>query len=81
MTIRVLLVEDQRVFREALKAFLDTSETDIEVVGEAGDGRDALAQVNALRPDVVVLDVAMPGMNGFTTAARLRAPCAGNVIT
>jgi len=73
MTIRVLLVEDQRVFREALKAFLDTSETDIEVVGEAGDGRDALAQVNALRPDVVVLDVAMPGMNGFTTAARLRA--------
>lgn len=80
MTIRVLLVDDQRVFREALQSFLGKPENNIEVAGEAIDGRDALKQVRALKPDVVVLDVAMPGMNGFTAAAKIRARYPGTKV-
>lgn len=76
MTTRVLLVDDQRVFREALRAFLD-QQSDLSVVGEAANGRDALRLVRTLKPDVVVLDVAMPEMNGFETAARIRAQAPG----
>lgn len=71
MSIRVMLVDDHRVLRDALRAFLD-GEKDIAVVGEATNGRDALKLVRELKPDVVVLDVAMPDMNGFETAARIR---------
>jgi two-component system NarL family response regulator len=76
MTIRLLLVDDQRVFREALRSFLD-NESDLTVVGEAANGRDALRLARTLKPDVVVLDVAMPEMNGFETAARIRAQVPG----
>jgi DNA-binding NarL/FixJ family response regulator len=71
MTIRVLLVEDQRMVREALCEVL-TKVPDIEVVGQAGDGRDALEQAAALAPDVVVLDIRLPDLNGVEVAARLR---------
>lgn len=71
MTIRVLLVEDHRMVREALRDVL-TRVPDIAVVGEAGDAREALEQARALAPDVVVLDIALPDLNGIEVAARLR---------
>lgn len=62
--IRVLLVDDHAILREGLRAFLSCSE-DIQVVGEAQDGQEALEKVGSLHPDVVLMDVAMPGMNGL----------------
>jgi DNA-binding NarL/FixJ family response regulator len=72
MMIRVLLVDDHQMMREGLKALL-AAVPDIEVVGEAGDGREALDLVRTLSPDVVVMDVGMPGLNGIETARRIRA--------
>jgi DNA-binding NarL/FixJ family response regulator len=71
MTIRVLLVEDHRMVREALREVLQKV-PDIEVVGEAGDAREALQQSVELAPDVVVLDIRLPDLNGIEVAARLR---------
>lgn len=70
--IRVLLVDDQALMRMGFAMVLD-AEDDLEVVGEAGDGATALAQVRALRPDVVLMDVRMPGMNGIEATERLTA--------
>jgi two-component system, NarL family, response regulator DegU len=61
--IRVLLAEDQTLMRQGLKTILDL-EDGFEVVGEAGDGHEAVEQALALRPDVVLMDVQMPRMNG-----------------
>ncbi len=71
-SIRVVLADDHRLVREALRAVLER-ERDIVIVGEAADGRDAFKQVREMRPDVVVLDVAMPESNGIEAAARIRA--------
>lgn len=71
MSIRVLLVEDHRMVREALRGVLAQT-PDIEVVGEAGSGQAALEQAAALAPDVVVLDIRLPDLNGIEVAARLR---------
>ena len=62
--IRVLLVDDHAILRAGVRAMLQTY-SDVEVVGEAGDGEEAISQVRQLRPDVVVMDVGMPGMNGL----------------
>lgn len=67
--IRVLLVDDQPLFREGLAVLL-TNHPGIEVVGEAGDGQEALAQVAACQPDVVLMDVRMPVLDGVA-ATRL----------
>jgi two-component system NarL family response regulator len=80
MSVRVLLIEDHRMVREALRDVL-IREPDIEVVGEAGDARDGLEQSAALRPDVVVLDIRLPDLNGIEVAARLRdADCGAKVV-
>jgi DNA-binding NarL/FixJ family response regulator len=70
--IRVLLVDDEPATRRGLRMRLGL-EADVTVVGEAGDGSEALAQAAALSPDVVVLDLAMPGSDGIATIAALRA--------
>src|SRR5579872_1071017 len=68
--IRVLLVDDHKLFRAGIRSLLQTL-SDIEVVGEAGDGREALRLIAAHHPDVVLMDIMMPGLNGLDTAARV----------
>jgi two-component system response regulator NreC len=68
--ISVLLVDDHAILRAGLRALLETY-PDIEVVGEAGDGEEAICQVRKLRPDVVLMDVAMPGMNGLAATRHI----------
>jgi two-component system NarL family response regulator len=64
MAIRILLVDDHELMREGLRAILEKDGT-LDVVGEAADGRDAVRQVKKLRPDLVIMDVAMPDLNGI----------------
>jgi DNA-binding NarL/FixJ family response regulator len=66
-----LLVDDHEMVRTGLRTFLELQD-DMEVVGEAGSGERALALVAALRPDIVLLDLVLPGMSGVQTAQRLR---------
>jgi two-component system, NarL family, response regulator NreC len=68
--LRVCLAEDHAVVREGLKLLIN-SQPDMEVVGEAGDGREALIIVSEYKPDVVVLDVSMPKMNGLQVTEKL----------
>ena len=70
MSISVLLVDDHKIVREGLRALLDTK-PGIEVVAEADNGRTALQLARALMPDVVVMDVTMPHLNGIEAASRL----------
>ncbi|MEU8571421.1 response regulator transcription factor [Streptomyces pathocidini] len=70
--IRVLLVDDHQVVRRGLRTFLEVQD-DIEVVGEAADGDEGVARAEELRPDVVLLDVKMPGTDGIEALRRLRA--------
>ncbi|MEU4422218.1 response regulator transcription factor [Actinoplanes sp. NPDC024001] len=72
MTVRVLLVDDQALFREALAVLLSVS-GDLEVVGEAADGAQAVERVAALRPDVVLMDLRMPVLGGVAATRRIRA--------
>ncbi|MFI8234469.1 response regulator [Streptomyces sp. NPDC085900] len=69
--IRVLLVDDHQVVRRGLRTFLEVQD-DIEVVGEAADGAEGVARAEELRPDVVLMDVKMPGMDGVDALRRLR---------
>lgn len=68
--IRVLLVDDHAVLRAGLRALIN-AESDMEVVGEAGNGEDAIARARELRPDVVVMDIAMPKLNGLEATKRI----------
>ncbi|MFE2274173.1 response regulator [Streptomyces lavendulae] len=70
--IRVLLVDDHQVVRRGLRTFLEVQE-DIEVVGEAADGEEGIARAEELRPDVILMDVKMPGTDGIEALRRLRA--------
>jgi two-component system response regulator NreC len=69
-TIRVLLCDDHTLFREGIKAILK-DETSIEIVGEAADGRQAVAKALQLHPDVVLMDIAMPDLSGFDATRRI----------
>jgi two-component system, NarL family, response regulator LiaR len=70
MTIRVVIADDHRVVRDGL-CYLLSQEPEIEVVGEAGDGRQALDVIAATRPDVLLLDLYMPGLDGHAVLAAL----------
>ncbi|MFG1924679.1 response regulator [Cryptosporangium sp. NPDC048952] len=67
MTIRVLLADDHEFFRSGFRSALET-QPDLECVGDVGDGREAVTEIERLRPDVAVLDVRMPRMDGLTAA-------------
>ncbi|AKV87649.1 DNA-binding response regulator [Microbacterium sp. 1.5R] len=70
--IRVVLVDDQALFRAGVRMLL-ASQPDLDVVGEAGDGREAVALVHATRPDVVLMDIRMPVMDGLAATAEILA--------
>ena len=68
--IRILLVDDHEIMRQSLHAMFER-ESDIEVVGEASNGEDALVQVRELSPSLVLMDLSMPGLNGTDTTLRM----------
>ena len=70
--IRVVLVDDQALFRAGIR-MLVASQPDLDVVGEAGDGKEALEVVRSTRPDVVLMDIRMPVMDGLTATAEILA--------
>ena len=70
--LRIMVVDDHTLFREGLIALLGTA-PDTEVVGEAGTGREALDRIDDVSPDVVLMDIMMPDMDGYETMRRIRA--------
>jgi DNA-binding NarL/FixJ family response regulator len=77
--IRVLIVDDQALFREALRSLLSTRR-ELEVVGEATDGLEAVARVAQLKPHVVLMDMKMPRLDGVGAIRRLRAESPGTKV-
>jgi two-component system, NarL family, response regulator LiaR len=71
MTIRILIVDDHGVVRRGLRTFLSYA-PDLEVIGEAADGAEAVRQAHLLTPDVVLMDLLMPGMDGIVATAAIR---------
>ena len=69
--IKVLIVDDHAVLRQALKLLLE-AQNEVDVVGDAGNGREALDAVEKLHPDVVVMDMVMPGLNGLEATRQIR---------
>lgn len=74
MTIRIFLADDHAVLRDGLRALLEIS-GDLRVVGDAGDGREAVHRITELKPDVAILDVTMPGLNGIEAAHQIGEIC------
>jgi DNA-binding NarL/FixJ family response regulator len=72
VTIRVVLADDQALLRETFRILID-SNADLEVVGEAADGREAVQQARVHRPDVVVMDIRMPGLDGLAATTAICA--------
>ena len=77
--MRVMLADDHRLLREGIRSLLE-SIPDITIVGEAADGQEALEMIDRLRPDVAVLDITMPGLNGIDVAARAARTSPGTRI-
>src|SRR5205085_3942696 len=72
--LRVFLADDHELIREGIRALVN-SQADMECVGEASDGREAVERVQRLMPDVAVLDISMPGLNGLEAAKKLKQCC------
>lgn len=74
MAISVVLADDHTVVRDGLRLLLEAS-GDIRVIGEAADGRSAVRRVKRLQPDIVLMDIAMPELNGIEATSRIRETC------
>jgi DNA-binding NarL/FixJ family response regulator len=74
MSIKVLLVDDHKVVRDGLRFMLE-AQSDIEIIGEASEGRKALMEVRKICPDVVIMDIAMPDLNGIEATKQIRETC------
>src|SRR4051812_24334771 len=72
MSIRILLADDHRILREGLRS-LFAQEPDMSIVGEAGSGEEAVGLARQLRPDLVIMDVVLPGVDGVEATRRIRA--------
>jgi two-component system, NarL family, response regulator NreC len=79
MKIRVLIVDDNRVFRDGLKLVIN-SQSDMEVAGEAENGEKAIAMAREHHPDIILMDVKMPVMDGTEATSRIRAEMPGMKI-
>jgi two-component system response regulator DesR len=77
--IRILLVEDNKVFREALELLLGLR-ADVEIVAAVGDGHEAVPAVLQHRPDVVLMDYRLPGLDGVQATAAVRAACPDSAV-
>lgn len=77
--VRVLLVDDHALFRDGMVSLFRYQE-DFVIVGEAGDGREALAQAQRLRPDLVLMDIDLPGEDGVVTTRRLQALLPATIV-
>ncbi len=71
--VRVLIVDDHPLFRDGIRERLESGDATIEVIGEAGDGRQAHDMVRALQPDVVLMDISMPDVNGIEATRQIHA--------
>src|SRR5450756_1033985 len=71
MSIKVMIVDDHNLVREGLKAVFYQGD-EIDVVGEAGSGEEAIEMVNKVKPDVILMDISMPGMNGIQATKLIR---------
>ncbi len=74
MNISVVIADDHAIVRDGLKLLLE-SQPDIVVTGEASNGRDAVMQAKKLRPDIIIMDIAMPELNGIEAAGRIMLEC------
>lgn len=74
MTTRILIADDHQVFREGLRRLLE-AEDGLAVVGEAENGRDAVERCEHLKPDVVIMDITMPSLNGIEATRQVRSSC------
>ena len=77
--IRIVLADDHVILRQGTRQLLE-HESDMEVVGEAGDGAEAVQLVSKLKPDIVIIDVAMPGMNGIEATKKIKEILPGTKI-
>jgi len=77
--IRIILADDHVILRQGTRQLLE-HESDMDVVGEASDGAEAVELVSKLKPDVVIIDVAMPGMNGIEATKKIKEILPGTKI-